>query len=75
MDGKRKKKSKSFKTLKEAKICLKEFEADKTKEMIVMPTKDTVADYMIYWIDSIKALSCEETTLYVKNSNTEKYSL
>lgn len=64
VNGKRKKQSKSFKTLQEAKICLKQFEADKTKEMIVMPTKETVADYMLYWVDSIKALSCEETTLY-----------
>lgn len=62
--GKRIKNTKTFTDKKEAKKALKEFEADKTKKNLVIPTIMTVSIWLKYWLDDIKAIKCEETTLY-----------
>lgn len=43
-NGKRIKKTPSFKTKKEAKQALKNFEADKTKGLLVIPTSETMVE-------------------------------
>lgn len=63
-DGKRIKKSKTFSKKSEAKRCLREFEADKLKNELIFPNELTLGGYADYWIENIKSISCEETTLY-----------
>jgi integrase len=62
--GKRVKATKTFKSKAEARKALREFEADKTKGTLVIPTSETLSMWLDYWIENIKARNCEETTLY-----------
>ncbi|RCX07902.1 site-specific recombinase XerD [Anaerobacterium chartisolvens] len=62
--GKRIKITKTFEKKKAAQIALKTFQADKTKGTLVFPSILSVKDFCIYWLDDIKSLNCEETTLY-----------
>jgi len=62
--GKRIKPTKTFTKLRDAKKELKEFEANKTKGNIVSPSSIKFKDYATYWLNDIKSLKCEETTLY-----------
>jgi integrase len=62
--GKRVKPVKTFDSRKEAKKALKEFEANKTKQTLVFPTVLTVEGWLKYWLDDIKTIQCEETTIY-----------
>ena len=62
--GKRVKITKTFEKKKDAQTALKKFEADKTKGTLVFPSVMTVEDWLTYWLNDIKAIKCEETTLY-----------
>ncbi|MDL2248745.1 tyrosine-type recombinase/integrase [Tyzzerella sp. OttesenSCG-928-J15] len=63
-NGKRVKTTKTYKSLREAKKALSDFEADKIKNNIVIPTKLTLKDWLEYWLNDIKGIRCGETTLY-----------
>jgi len=63
-NGKRIKATKTYKDLKEAKKALTAFEADKNKNNIVMPTGILLKEWLEYWLNDIKSLRCQETTLY-----------
>ncbi|QNU67668.1 tyrosine-type recombinase/integrase [Ruminiclostridium herbifermentans] len=62
--GKRIKTTKTFENKKDAQTALKQFNADKIKGTLVIPFNQTVKEWLIYWIDDVKAIKCEETTLY-----------
>ncbi len=62
--GKRIKTTKTFVKKKDAQTALKSFEADKIKQNLVFPSAQTVENWLTYWINDIKAIKCEETTLY-----------
>ena len=62
--GKNIKNTKTYKSITQAKKDLKIFEADKTKQNLVMPNEDTLSDYIEYWLTDIKGIKCEQTTLY-----------
>jgi integrase len=62
--GKRVKTTKTFEKKKDARTALKKFEADKTKGTLVFPSSLTFKDWLDYWINDIKSIKCEETTLY-----------
>ena len=62
--GKRVKTTKTFEKKKDAQTALKKFEADKTKETLVFPSVLTLENWLSYWLNDIKSLKCEETTLY-----------
>ncbi len=62
--GKRIKSTKTFTKIQDARQALKEFEANKTKNTIVFPSSIKFKDYATYWLNDIKSLKCEETTLY-----------
>jgi len=62
-DGKRIKKQKTFKTVKEAKKALTAFTNDKNNQNIVRPTGILLKAYLEYWLNDIKGIRCEETTL------------
>lgn len=62
--GKRVKTTKTFEKKKDAQTALKNFEADKIKQNLVFPSVLTVENWLTYWLDDIKAIKCEETTLY-----------
>lgn len=62
--GKRIKHTQTFKSKSAAKKALREFEADKTKGTLVMPTSETLSTWLDYWIDNIKARKCGLTTIY-----------
>jgi integrase len=66
--GKRNKITKTFSKKQDAKKALKDFEANKTKGTLVMPTSTTLEEWLKYWIDDIKSIKCEETTLYGYNN-------
>ena len=61
--GKRVKKTKTCEKLQDAKILLKKHEADKTNKKLVIPLKETLEDYINYWMKNI-AKNCKQTTLY-----------
>ncbi len=63
-NGKRIKATKTFKDFKEAKKTLTAFEADKNKGNIVAPTGILLKNWLEYWLNDIKNIRCEETTLY-----------
>ena len=63
-NGKRVKKTKTFKTKSEAKTELKLFEADKIKGELTMPIEDTLNHWLDYWIKNVKKNMIEVTTLY-----------
>jgi integrase len=62
-DGQRIRSSRTFKTKREAKEALDNFYADKTKGTLIMPTHDTIEDWLTHWLVNIKS-DCSETTLY-----------
>ena len=62
--GKRIKKTTTFKTKQEAKKSLKEFEADKTRQELVMPKKITVSFWLDYWMDNSIKPNKEANTIY-----------
>lgn len=62
--GKRVKTTKTFEKKKDAQIALKNFEADKTKGTLVFPSVLTLENWLTYWLNDIKSMKCEETTLY-----------
>ena len=59
---KRIKKTKSFKLKSEAKRALKEFEADKTKGLLVIPKEITLAEWLDNWYKNIVLIKNEITT-------------
>ncbi len=63
-NGKRIRKQPTFKSKSEAKKALKEFEANKTKGMLVKPKSETVGEWLTYWLTIIASNSCEESTSY-----------
>ncbi len=63
-NGKRVKTTKTFEKKKDAQIALKNFEADKTKGTLVFPSTLTLENWLLYWLNDIKSIKCEETTLY-----------
>ena len=64
VDGKRKQEWKTFKTKNDAIRALKLFELDKVQGVSPSPEKLTLADYLTYWVEEYKPMSCEYTTLY-----------
>ena len=62
--GKRVKSTKTFKNKKDAQNALKNFMADKVKGTIVFPSVLTLEGWLMYWLNDIKSMKCEETTLY-----------
>ncbi len=62
--GKRVKSTKTFAKIQDARKALIEFEANKAKKNIVFPSSTKFKDYAIYWLDDIKSLKCEMTTMY-----------
>ena len=62
--GKRIKKTETFKDIKEARKALNSFKADKDKNNLVIPTSLTLKSWLEYWLNDIKGIRCEETTLY-----------
>lgn len=60
--GKRIKKTETFKTKKEAKDRLIEFEGEKLKNNIVIPRNDTIADWLDYWMQNVVKVNREQTT-------------
>lgn len=52
--GKRIKNTKTFKSITEARKVLKEFEANKTKGTLVVPTIETLETWLSYWLNNIK---------------------
>ena len=58
------KKTKTFDKLIDARKCLTTFEANKFKNNLVLPRKDTNESYAKYWLNDVKAISCKQTTLY-----------
>lgn len=64
IDGKRKQEWKTYKTKNEALRVAKLFELDKVQGTMISPEKITLADYLTYWVEDYKPMSCEYTTLY-----------
>lgn len=62
--GKDIKSTKTFTNKQDAKKALREFEANKAKGTAITPSLIKFQDYIIYWLNDIKSLKCEETTLY-----------
>ncbi|GHV40072.1 site-specific integrase [Clostridia bacterium] len=62
--GKRVKSAKTFKKKSEAKKALTIFEAGRISKTIVAPTFVKLSEWLEYWLNTIKAARCEETTLY-----------
>ena len=62
--GKRIKKNQTFEKKKDAQTALKKFEGDKIKQNLVFPSSATFEEWLTYWLNDIKAIKCEETTLY-----------
>lgn len=62
--GKRIKVTKTFKDKKSAKKALLEFGANKAKNNLVIPNSVLLSEWLNYWLNDIKSLKCEETTLY-----------
>lgn len=62
--GKPIRKFKTANSKKEAKTILKEFENNKAKDNIVNPKSVNLETYINYWLNDIKSVRCEETTLY-----------
>jgi integrase len=66
-EGKRIKRSKTFAKKTDAKKALKEFEANKTKEQLVMPQETTLKDWLEYWMEDIIKPNRELGTIYSYN--------
>jgi integrase len=62
--GKRIRKYKVYKSKAEANRALKKFEANKTKQTLVLPTLAKLDEWLHYWLEDVKSMKCEETTLY-----------
>lgn len=63
-NGKRQKPTKTYNSKSEAKKALKEFEANKTKGMLVMPKKTTLQEWLEIWMDDVIVPTRAETTVY-----------
>jgi len=72
-NGKRIKKIKTCKSKREANKILKEFEANKTKQTLVIPTETTLKEWLLYWLNDIKSIKCEETTIYAYKNIINKH--
>ena len=66
-DGKRTKKVKTFKTIKEARTALRTFEGEKIKGDVVKPTDHTLKTWLTYWIEEVVKPNRETTTYYGYN--------
>lgn len=64
IDGKRKQEWKTYKTKNEALRAAKLFELDKVQGTTASPDKISLAEYLTYWVEDYKPMSCECTTLY-----------
>lgn len=60
--GKRIKKTVTYKSKKEAKERLVEFEGEKLRNDIIMPRNETLADWLDYWMDNVVKINREMTT-------------
>ena len=74
-NGKRVKKTKTYKTKSEAKAALKEFEADKTKGQLVIPKKTTLKEWLDYWMENIVKPNKQLTTYHYYKSMIDKYTI
>ena len=72
--GKRIKKTKTYPTKLEAKAALKEFEANKTKGLLVFPKKTTLKEWLDYWMDNIVKPNRQPTTYQFYKSMIDKYT-
>lgn len=61
---KRVKKTKTFESKRDAKKALREFEANKTKNLLALPTIYTVETWMNHWLEVIVSPKCRESTIY-----------
>ncbi|NLB77804.1 MAG: hypothetical protein GX796_02850 [Clostridiaceae bacterium] len=60
--GKRVKKTETFKSKKEAKERLVEFEGEKLKNHVVMPRNETLVEWLDYWMENVIKVNREKTT-------------
>jgi integrase len=74
-NGKRVKKTKTYKTKSEAKTALKEFEANKTKGQLVIPKKTTLKQWLDYWMDNIVKPNKSLGTYYFYKGMIDKYTV
>lgn len=74
-NGKRVKKTKTYKMKSEAKTALKEFEADKTKGQLVIPKKTTLKEWLDYWMENIVKPNKQLTTYHYYKSMIDKYTV
>lgn len=72
-DGKRVKKYKSYGKVSDARKALREFTADKTKGLIIIPRETTLAEWMEYYLNDIIKPNRELTTLYGYLNIANKY--
>lgn len=63
-NGKTIRKRKTFDKKIDAVAALKEFELNKLKGDVVLPKEITVQQFIEYWLNDIKSINCEETTIY-----------
>ncbi|MCI1966689.1 MAG: site-specific integrase [Oscillospiraceae bacterium] len=74
-NGRRVKKTKTYKTKSEAKTALKEFEADKTKGQLVIPKKTTLKEWLDFWMENIVKPNKQLTTYHYYKSMIDKYTV
>ena len=63
-NGKRIRNTKTFQSKSEAKIALKEFEADKTKGTLVIPKTTNIKEWLEYWMNNIVKPNRQQATIY-----------
>lgn len=61
-DGKRIKKTETFKKKKDAQNRLKEFEGAKLKNDILLPREETLGEWLDYWMENVVKVNREKTT-------------
>jgi len=64
VDGKRIKKTKTFKTKEEARKALREFKVGKDKGTIVIPKEMTLKLWLEYWLENVALINLAKTTVY-----------
>jgi integrase len=74
-NGKRIKKTKTYHLKSKAREALKEFEADKTKNQLVLPKKETLTDFLQYWMENVVKPYRAPTTYYFYKNMINKYTI
>lgn len=72
-EGKQIKKSRTFSKISEARIALKEHEADKTKGTLSIPRQTTLIEWLNYWIEEVVKPNMAETTVYGYKNIIDKH--